>query len=340
MRRSLYVQLLGALAISAVSLGIRELLDPLLEQLEPFATGFVAVAAAVWFLGWQAGITTALTVYFGAHYLFVEPRHTWSLTNVYDVSSFFTNLTASLVVIWMAHQARLARDKAIAANEQKDRFVAMVSHELRNPLGTMSNALAGLRQVKDATHQEAWVRLMERQTAQMTEILTDLLDVSRINRGQITINKTLVDLQTSVEEAVAYTRAAAERKGQRIVPDIGGPAVASVDRTRILQVLTNLLDNASKYSPADATIQVRLRPGDPTEIRICDDGPGIPKELLPHIFELNRPASTRSSETGGLGLGLPVCKKLVELHGGTIKARNRARGRGACFTVSLPPGNG
>jgi signal transduction histidine kinase len=97
-----------------------------------------------------------------------------------------------------------------------------------------------------------------------------------------------------------------------------------------------LVDNACKYSPHDASIRLELVPGDPIRIRISDDGPGIPRDLLPHLFELARPAPTRSAESGGLGSGLPVAKQLVELRGGTIEASNNAGAPGACFTVLLP----
>lgn len=347
-RYAWYIEMLAACVLTAASLGIRYLLDPALGSMQPFAPGFVVVAVTVWFFGWRGALLAALLTYFGAHYLFVEPRHAWSFTRLSDIASFLTNLTSSLIIIFIGYTARRAREVAeqanrslSVANEQKDRFIAMVSHELRGPLSVIRNAVAALRNPQTTPEQKAqMLSMVDRQSAQMNDIINDLLDISRITRDQIVLNCEAHDLRDCIEEAVARARQAIAAKGQKLEVAASASVPAFVDRTRILQLLGNLLDNASHYCPPNASIQVALRDGDPVVIEVRDSGPGIPGDLLPHLFEPARLARTRTSESGGLGLGLSLCRKLAELHGGSITAQNCADGPGARFILRLPAAPG
>jgi signal transduction histidine kinase len=213
----------------------------------------------------------------------------------------------------------------------------MVSHELRNPLATTKNALAGAQDPKaSAAQRELFLSMMERQTVQMSDVLNDLLDVARIDRGQITIAPSPINLKQCVEEAMAQARPIAERKGQHVLLDAADDVYTNLDKTRIMQVLRNLVDNACKYSPHDASIRLELVPGDPILIRISDDGPGIPRDLLPHLFEFARPRRHEAPSRAAWAWGCRLPRSWSSCTGGTIEASNNAGAPGACFTVLLP----
>jgi signal transduction histidine kinase len=172
--------------------------------------------------------------------------------------------------------------------------------------------------------------LINRQVSHMNRLVEDLLDVSRISRGLISIVKTEVDLRDVVNAAIEQIMPAAERKSQHV--DVMG------DATRLIQVIGNLLGNATRYTPARGHITLTLdtRDGDAV-LCVADNGQGIPAELLPHLFDLYVQAETSSErQHGGLGLGLALVKSLVELHGGTVRASSPGPGLGSSFEIGLP----
>ncbi len=225
--------------------------------------------------------------------------------------------------------------------KRKNDFLAMLGHELRNPLVPIRTA-AELLLMKDGDPETLkWViRMLERQTGTLMRLVDDLLDMARIVRGGIKLNKILVDLREISRDAVDAVEADAEAKHQAIrleLPD--KPVPIRVDATRITQVLTNLLVNAVKFTQETGNILIRVGTQWPEAVvRVEDDGRGITPELMPEIFELFSHEKV-PLDKGGLGLGLTLSKRLVETHGGTITAASDGEGQGACFTIRLPLDN-
>jgi len=233
-----------------------------------------------------------------------------------------------------------ARQQAEEASRLKEEFLATVSHELRTPLNAVvgwSRLLRGGQlESGAATHA---VEIIERNALMQKQIVEDLLDVSRIITGKLRINTQPVDLLLVIHAAIDAIRPAAEAKEIEIRSHFEAPdVIVKADVERLQQVFWNLLANAVKFTPARGTIDIHLQREDSlAEVRIEDSGPGVPADFLPRIFERFSQADGSSTRKhGGLGLGLAIVRHLVELHGGTVSARNRDENGGAVLTVSLP----
>ncbi|MET0645359.1 MAG: ATP-binding protein [Pyrinomonadaceae bacterium] len=235
---------------------------------------------------------------------------------------------------------KAAREEAEEANRLKDEFLATVSHELRTPLTAIlgwSNMLLARR--GDEEMLERGLEIIHRNAQAQNQLISDLLDVSRIISGKLRLDLRTVDLPAIIEAAVETTRPAAEAKGVRLTTALdprSGPINGDADRLQ--QVVWNLLTNAIKFTDAGGEIAVRLESVDTrVEITVQDSGIGIDPEFLPHIFERFRQADPGTNRVhGGMGLGLSIVRQLVELHGGTVRAASAGEGTGATFTVSLP----
>ncbi|HLL77154.1 MAG TPA: PAS domain S-box protein, partial [Pyrinomonadaceae bacterium] len=237
-------------------------------------------------------------------------------------------------------EQRRTAEELREANRLKDEFLATVSHELRTPLtailGWAQLLRAGQFDEKSAT---SALETIERNARSQSQLIDDLLDVSRIITGKLRLDVRQVDPASFIESAVEALRPAAEAKNVRIqkVMDTGVVSVAG-DPARLQQVVWNLLSNAIKFTPKGGRVQVRLeRINSHIEIAISDTGAGIKREFLPHVFERFRQADQRTTrQHGGLGLGLAIVRHLVELHGGTVLAESPGEGQGATFVVNLP----
>lgn len=230
------------------------------------------------------------------------------------------------------------------ADRRKDDFLAMLAHELRNPLASIRNAAHIMRRIGLAEPRLQWAQeVIENQVSHLARLVDDLLDVSRIVRGKIVLKKEAVALASVIEQAVAATRPLIDSRGQRLSVVLPNePVLVEADPTRLSQVLLNLLDNASKFSPADGVIEVETgHADDGVVIRVRDHGRGISAELLPHVFDLfQQGEASLDRPLGGLGIGLTIVKRLVELHGGQIEAASPGPGQGSIFTIWLPRGGG
>jgi PAS domain S-box-containing protein len=235
--------------------------------------------------------------------------------------------------------ARLYRE-AREADRLKDDFLAVLSHELRTPL----NAIVGYSRllrggVLEGEKSQRGLEILERNATALTQIVDDVLDVSRIVSGRIRLDVQAVDLSAVVENAIGTVRPALDAKGirlQLIVDPRIGPV--SGDPDRLQQVVWNLLSNAAKFTPKAGRVQVRLeRVNSHIEIAVSDTGSGIPRDFLPYVFDRFRQADSGTTrKTGGLGLGLAIVRQLVELHGGSVEAASEGEGMGATFRVRLP----
>ncbi len=242
----------------------------------------------------------------------------------------------------IASEHEAARAAAVAENRAKDEFLAMLAHELRNPVMAIRSAMQTIRDKaeRNADIQQA-TDVVEQQLKRLAWLLDDLLDVSRLTRGKIALRKETVTLQTIVAEALETTRGVIDVRRHVVSLSLPEePLRFEADPTRIIQIVGNLLDNAAKYTPRGGEISVRgyYERGE-VVLRVRDTGIGISPEMLPRVFDLfvqKDPFLARSE--AGLGVGLTLARTLVELHGGSINAHSEGPGRGSEFVVRLPVG--
>ncbi len=235
-------------------------------------------------------------------------------------------------------EAETARRQAEAANRAKDEFLAMLGHELRNPLAPIVTALSLMARRGDDAHVRER-RIIERQVAHLLRLVDDLLDVSRITQGKVQLQRERVDMKAVVARAVELTEPVFERRQRPIelhLPQARAHVIG--DAVRLAQVLSNLLTNAAKFTPPDGLIAMRMTvAAGQVDVEVADSGSGIAPDLLPRVFDLfsqgNQPIDRTS---GGLGLGLAIVRTLAQMHGGSVRAASDGPGRGSRFTVSLP----
>ena len=225
------------------------------------------------------------------------------------------------------------------ADRNKDEFLAMLAHELRNPLAPILNALQLMR-MKPPERQLQWAQdVIQRQLASLTRLVDDLLDVSRITRGKITLTREPLEIATLITRAVETIQPLIQERDHQLLLQLPQePLRVNGDPTRLTQALGNVLGNAAKYTDRGGRIDLRCsRQGADVEIRVRDNGIGIPAELLPRIFDLFMQLDRRSDySTSGLGIGLALVRRLVEMHGGSITAHSAGVGAGSEFVIRLP----
>jgi PAS domain S-box-containing protein len=237
-------------------------------------------------------------------------------------------------------ERKRAEEALHLADRRKDEFLAMLAHELRNPLAPISSAADMLRMAyADEPRVKQISDIVARQVGHMRHLVDDLLDVSRVTRGLVTVNRAPLDLRTAVHEAIEQSRPLIDtRRHELQVRLAAAPLMVDGDRTRLVQVAANLINNAAKYTPEGGLLEVTLDAVDGrAQLMVRDNGSGIGPDLLPVVFDLFTQGSRTLDRTqGGLGLGLALVRKLVELHGGRVDAASQGPGRGSTFTVRLP----
>jgi signal transduction histidine kinase len=236
-----------------------------------------------------------------------------------------------------AEARRLKRD-----SEEKDHFLAMVSHELRTPLHAVMGWTSILRDPElNPVHRRQAVDTIDRNAKALAQMIEDLLDVSRINHGQLRLAVSATDPRPVLTSTVEAVQPAADAKRVALVSTFADE-VGSVlcDPQRLQQIVWNLLGNAIKFTPSGGRVELRLeRAADRARIQVIDTGMGIGPELLPHVFDRFRQGQATSQPGEGIGLGLSIVRTLVELQGGTARAESEGAGRGSTFTVELPIAN-
>ena len=262
----------------------------------------------------------------------------------YAADGAFVAYVGSTVDITESRRAQEEREKLLhdaeAASRAKDQFLATLSHELRTPLNAVVGWAHMLRSGKlDEAATARAVETIDRNARAQSQLISDILDISRIVSGKLRLNVRPVELTPVVEAALDTVRPAADAKGIRLqaVLDPGAGPVSG-DADRLQQVVWNLLANAIKFTPRNGRVQIRLaRINSHVELRVEDTGVGIGPEFMPHVFELFRQRDgSPSRQHGGLGLGLALVKHLVELHGGSVECASPGEGMGAVFSVKLP----
>jgi len=226
------------------------------------------------------------------------------------------------------------------ADRRKDEFLAVLAHELRNPLVPIRNGLELLRRAKDdeAVFEQAR-SMMTRQLEQMVHLVDDLLDVSRISQGRMVLRRECVSLGTILDSAIETSRPLIDASGHEFLVDVPDqPIFIDADVTRMAQVVSNLLNNSAKYTEPGGHIRLKVRlTDDDVTISVIDDGMGIPTPMLPRVFDMfTQVDSSLERAKGGLGIGLTLVKRLVELHNGSVRVVSEGLGKGSTFTVRLP----
>jgi len=239
------------------------------------------------------------------------------------------------------HEAeREARARAEEADRRKDEFIAMLGHELRNPLAPIWTSLEIMREVPREDDRQVWAReAIARQVAQLSRLVDDLLDVSRINLGKIDLRMELVDLGVVALQALEASRPLLAARDHEVSVDLPAqPVRVHGDVIRLTQIISNLLNNAAKYTDRGGIVRLRVGcAGAEAIVSVSDTGIGIPADMLGHVFELfAQVREARDRSKGGLGIGLTLVKRLVEMHGGYVRASSDGVGRGSEFVLGFP----
>ena len=339
----------AALAVILAAVLLRWFLDQWLGHGVPFITLYPGVAVAVWLCGWRP-TTMAVMVGTALAYAVYFAPGTQHAAATLQLVLF---LGSSFVIIALGESLRRARDRTRAseaallkqaselqrADANKSQFLALLAHELRNPLAPLRTGLAVLKVTPDAGTAAQTREMMERQIGHLTRLIDDLLDVSRIDRGKLDMKPERVSVDALVRTAVETAMPGIDAKGLRLVVTYAGqPLYVRADPVRLTQVFANLLNNAAKFTPPQGRIELSMHAehGEAV-VMVTDTGIGIEREHLESVFEMfMQVESARSAATGGLGLGLTVVRSIVERHGGRVSARSAGVGQGAEFEVRLP----
>jgi signal transduction histidine kinase/CheY-like chemotaxis protein len=243
-------------------------------------------------------------------------------------------------LVLAAIQAQMATEVAEHASRDKEQFLAMLAHELRNPLAPISNALAIMRRISPPDSTVTWAHdIIKRQVDHLTQLLDELLEASRLATGKVMLKNRPTDIAETMRFAVEACQPLIRSRRQHLSVDCPEqPMVVDGDRTRLVQIFSNLLHNAAKYTPEGGSIGFSAaRESGAVVVRVSDNGLGIAPDVLPHVFDLfTQEGRSLDRAQGGLGIGLTVVRSLVELHGGTVEASSPGLGQGSEFRVVIP----
>jgi signal transduction histidine kinase len=316
---------------------LRHVSEPFLGEHLSFSFHFLAVSLAAWIGGiWPAVATAVLSALFG-NFVFTDPYLINGISIGEELVSLFFFLLVSVIVGVLSELSLRSLVRAKQAEQEKDNFLAVLAHEMRSPISVIyyANALNRL----DSTQSDGQVDVIDRQIQQLNVLIEDLLDVSRIARGKIRLDCKPTDAAAVIERALEKSRPLVVDHNHKLNVDVAPePLPILVDPPRMEQVLANLVINAAKYTPDGGQIDVRVhREDDSVVFAVRDNGIGISKEALPHVFDMFVQVDSSSERAGGgLGIGLNLVQKIVEMHGGSVRASSTGLNQGSEFVVRLP----
>jgi signal transduction histidine kinase/CheY-like chemotaxis protein len=343
----------GAVAVVLASVFLRWFLDPWLGNNVPFITLYGAVAIAVWFGGLGPAVLAMVLGYAIVNVRYISDHDGVSVTGPAESMTLALFALSCSLIIVLGEAMRRARDRYRVseaevrdrarelqrADANKSRFLAVLSHELRNPLAPLRTGLALLRMRGQGDGATAETHdMMERQITQLSRLIDDLLDVSRIDRGKLELRTQRLAINTVLQTAIDTAKPNIDAQGHELVVKYpAAPLYVEGDLVRLAQVVSNLLNNAAKFTPPKGRIELSAHAEDDrVVVRVADNGVGIAPERLPEVFEMFVQLEPGSITAGGLGLGLTLARAIVRRHGGDIVARSAGRGQGAEFVVRLP----
>jgi signal transduction histidine kinase len=343
-----------ALVATALAVLVRDLLTPLWGFLFPFITFHPAVMIASWYGGLGPGLfATSLATFLSLH-LYMSPAHPGRLPFPDALALFIFALINMLIagLCEKLHQAvrnaetdaallKQSEEQMREAEKRKDEFLAMLGHELRNPLNNLNSSMYLLRsRSNEEDVRELSIKLIDRQTQYINRSISDLLDISRIGQGKLQLTTERLDLRTLARETTEDFCRSLQKDLMISIKTLETPVWVKGDRTRIAQMLTNLLQNAAKFTNSGGDITVAVSVDSVQQranVSVADNGVGIDPELLQQLFSLYTQGDRTLARTeGGLGLGLAIVKSLAELHGGNVEAFSAGNGRGSEFRFSIP----
>ena len=343
----------GAVAVALAAIYLRWFLDPWLRDAVPYITLYGAVAIAVWFGGLGPAVLAMLLGYAVVNVRYVSDLGTVSVNGPAEsIALALFTLSCSLIIV-LGEAMRRARDRyriseaqvserareLARADANKSRFLAVLAHELRNPLAPLRTGLALLRMRAqgDASTAETH-EMMERQITQLARLIDDLLDVARIDRGKLELRTQRLPIEQVLRTAIDTAKPNLDAQGHRLEVRYAPERLyVEGDLVRLAQVVSNLLNNAAKFTPPKGRIELSAHAEDKTLfVRVADNGVGIAPERLREVFDMFVQVEPGAAAAGGLGLGLTLARAIVRRHGGDIEVRSPGRGKGAEVIVRLP----
>jgi signal transduction histidine kinase/CheY-like chemotaxis protein len=327
-----------AVMFVAAAIALRMALLDILQTRHLTVTFFPAVILAALYGGRGPGLVAMLLSVAAIHAFGSAPAGRLGVGDLADWLVIALFIASSALIVWITDAVKQYQSRASAAeaaNRAKDEFLAMLSHELRNPLAALSSAAHVLRLADPSGDAASKARrVVERQTKHMSRLIGDLLDVSRTSVGKLALDRERFDLGAAVAQLASVWRASG-RFERHAVSVEAGPAWVDADRSRMDQIVANLLDNALKFTPAGKAVKLSVQQEDgAVTLRVADQGKGISPEAAARIFDLF--VQEGPSGEGGLGIGLALVKQLTELHGGSVSVTRAGPGGGSVFTVRLP----
>lgn len=327
---------MGILGVVLASI-LRRVLDPYLGIHLSFSFEYLAVFMAAWTGGLWPAVATAVVSALVGNLLFTDPYLSLAINSIEEAIELIFFVFVSVVIGTLSELSLRALALAKKSEEEKDNFMATVAHELRSPISVIyyANSLNRIA-TEQSTDQ---LDVIDRQVNHLNLLIEDLLDVSRVARGKIRLNRRHTEAPQIVQGAIEKARPLITSHRHTLELDVSRePMPLFVDPTRIEQVLSNLVTNAAKYTPDGGKICVTAKPvGDSAIFSVRDNGIGIVPEMLPRIFELFVQAeASREREEGGLGIGLALVRKISEMHGGSVRAESAGKNCGSEFFITLP----
>ena len=327
----------GLVGVVVASL-LRKLFDPYLGQHLSFSFDYLAVFVAAWTGGLWPALATATLSALVSNYFFTDPYLSLAINSAEEFIDLTFFVIVSSIIGMLSEISLRAFARARKAEEEKDNFMATVAHELRSPISVIyyANSLNRMASNEQPSDQ---LDVIDRQVGHLNLLIEDLLDVSRVARGKIRLERQHVDASSVVPGAIEKARPLITSRKHKLELDISPePMPLFVDPGRIEQVLANLLTNAAKYTPDGGHICVTARPaGDSAILAVRDNGIGIAPEMLSRVFEMFVQDETgRGRDEGGLGIGLSLVRKISEMHGGSVTAESAGKNRGSEFVITLP----
>jgi len=339
--------------VMTTALLLRWFMLPWVGYMFPFATVFGAVAIAVWIGGWKPATLAAAVGFVGASVLFLDPAGAFTIQGAGNALGALSYWASCALIIGLGHAMREARDRykrleaevreratdLQRADANKSRFLAVLSHELRNPMAPLLNGLTLLNMEPDHAVAAPIRAMMGRQIDHLRRLIDDLLDVSRIDRGKLELERERISVDAFVRHAVETTQPAIDAKSHKLVVHYAAePVFVNGDHVRLSQVVSNLLSNAARFTPPDGLIEVAVRATELEALVLVKDSgigfePGDELRMFEMFVQLE---GARTSGQGGLGLGLTLVRRIAEMHGGSVEAHSAGPGQGCEFLLHLP----